>query len=88
MSCYAKADEYYEKALAISKEIGDKNGEASAYRDLGIVFSYLGEYDKAAKYLQEALVIQKQIGDKQGEAEKYGNLGNVFQSQDEYGKAK
>ena len=75
---YAKAEEYLQKALQIQREIGDKNGEATCYANLGNVFQSLGEYVKAEKYLQKALKIQREIGDKKGEAVSYGNLGNVL----------
>ena len=44
---YVKAKEYYEKALAISMEIGDRAKEGTWYGNLGNVFSSLlnlGEY--------------------------------------------
>ena len=44
---YDKAKEYLEKALAVQIEIGDKEGEASSYENLGTVFESLGQYDKA-----------------------------------------
>ena len=71
----------------ISKEIGDKGGEASAYGNLGTVFKSVGQYTKAEEYLQKALVIKKEIGDKEGEASAYGNLGTVFQSVGQHAKA-
>ena len=71
----------------IKKEIGDKNGEASAYGNLGTVFKSVGQYTKAEEYLQKALVIRKEIGDKQGEASAYGHLGTVFKSVGQYTKA-
>ena len=52
----------------IRKEIGDREGEASSYGNLGTVFQSLGEYGKAEEYLQKALAIQSEIGDKEGEA--------------------
>ena len=64
----------------IRKEIGDKQGEASSYGNLGTVFQSLGEYVKAEEYQQKALVITKEIGDKTNEASCYGNLGTVFKS--------
>ena len=84
---YCKAEEYLKKALVITKEIGNKKGEASSYGNLGIVFQSVGEYGKAEEYFQKALAIRKEIGDKKGEASSYGNLGTVFQSVSEYGKA-
>ena len=44
---YDKAKEYLQKALVITTEIGDRQGEASSYGNLGTVFLSLGQYDKA-----------------------------------------
>ena len=84
---YVKAREYYEKALAISVEIGDKKGEGTMY-GLGTVFQSLGEYVKAREYHEKALAINMEIGDKRGEGARYGNLGTMFYSLGEYVKAK
>nr|XP_058968802.1 tetratricopeptide repeat protein 28-like [Pocillopora verrucosa] len=74
-----KAKEYFERALAIATEIGDRRGEALCYGHL--------KYDKAEDYLQRALVIKTEIGDRNGEATSYGNLGAVFLSLGQYNKA-
>ena len=42
---YDKAKEYYQKALLIRTEIGDRGGEVAAYGKLGTVFQSLGQYD-------------------------------------------
>ena len=84
---YTKAEEYLHKALVISKEIGEKKGEAFVYGNLGTLFKYVGQYALAEEYLREALTIRREIGDKEGEASTYGNLGTVFQSVGQYTKA-
>ena len=56
---YNKAQEYQEKALAITIEIGDKYGEAAIYGNLGTLFQSLAEYDKSRKYQEKALAIKK-----------------------------
>ena len=71
----------------ITKEIGDKKGEVSAYANLGVVFQSVDQCTKAEDYLEKALVIRKEIGDKQGEASDYGSLGTVFKSVGQYTKA-
>ena len=43
----------------MTTEIGDRNGEASAYGNLGIVFQSLGEYAKAKEHLERALALTK-----------------------------
>ena len=48
---YAKAEEYLQKALTIKTAIGDKDGEASCYINLGNVFQSVGKYAKAEEYL-------------------------------------
>ena len=80
---YEKAKTYQENALVITKEIGNRRGEAG----LGTVYESLGEFEKAKTYQENALVIRKEIGDKQGEATCYGNLGAVYHSLGEYEKA-
>ena len=61
---YDKAKEYLQKALVITNEIGDRNGEGTCYGNLGTVFQSLGRYDKAKEYLQKALLIATEIGDR------------------------
>ena len=61
-----KAKEYLHKALVITTEIGDRNGEGACYANLSKVFQSLGEYGKAREYLHKALVITTEIGDRKG----------------------
>ncbi|KAL9950920.1 hypothetical protein ACROYT_G043492 [Oculina patagonica] len=84
---YAEANDYLKKALTLSKEIGDKKGEADVYGNLGNVFQLLGDYEKAREDLEKALTISKEIGDRNGEASINASLGVVFQSLGEYVEA-
>ena len=61
-SNYEKAQEHHEKALAICKEIGDRDGEVVAYKNLGACFHALDIYNVAEKYINRALLISKNIG--------------------------
>ena len=47
VSKYAKVEEYPRRALAITKEVGDRQGEASCLGNLGTVFQCLGDHSKA-----------------------------------------
>ena len=85
---YVEAEELYEKATKIMKEMGDRKNEAYYDEEIGIMSYCLGEYHKAKEYLEKALAIRIQIGDKEGEASSYGNLGAVFLSIGEYDNAK
>ena len=60
LSQYDKASEYQEKALAITKEIGDRDGEEKSYLNLGTVCQSLSQC--------EALAIKTEVGVRDGEA--------------------
>ncbi|WP_375453051.1 NB-ARC domain-containing protein, partial [uncultured Nostoc sp.] len=47
---YQQARNYYEQALAIYREIGDRQGEAIVLKALGFAHSSLGEYQQARNY--------------------------------------
>ena len=81
---YEKARAYLEKSVALQKETGDRNGEASSYANLGTVYHSFGEYEKAGEYLEKSLAIYNEIGDRNGEASCHRNLAAVYQSVGEY----
>ena len=62
------------KALVITQQIGDRQGEANSYGNLGNVYGYLGKYEKAEEYQKKALRINQEIKDRKAEATCYGNL--------------
>lgn len=74
---YVKAKEYYEKALEIAQEIGDRKQEARCYERVAQMLSYGNdhEYVKAKEFQEKALAIAQEIGDKETEARCYGQLG-------------
>lgn len=57
----AKAIEYYEQALSISREIGDRRGEGADLGNLGLAYSDLGEVEQARTCWQQSLAIFEQI---------------------------
>ncbi|MGE5341555.1 MAG: tetratricopeptide repeat protein [Candidatus Omnitrophota bacterium] len=59
---------YAEKSFRIAKKIGDKDGEAWAYLNLGEVKWLVGEYRSAAEYYARANKPLKQSGDMAGMA--------------------
>ena len=87
-SKYEESKGFYERALSVSKEIGDRKGEALAYENLGTVCHSLGEFVKAKKYFHNALMVRKDIGDRKGEALACKNLGTECRSLGEDVKAK
>ncbi|VVB95981.1 Photosystem I assembly protein Ycf3 [uncultured archaeon] len=70
-----KAIEYYEKALGIAQEIGDRRAEEVYFSNLGDAHANLGMARKAIEYYEKALGIAQEIGDKQNESIWLSNLG-------------
>ena len=83
----AKAKEYHEKALAIQKELGNRENEVSCYIGLGDACQSLGD-DKAKEYYEQALGIAKETGNREKEARCYDKLGSFFESIGDYYMAK
>ena len=84
---YRKANEYFEKALEIAVEIGDRAGEGAACEGIGLAFDWQGEYSKAIEYHQKAIEIAVAIGDRKGEGQAYQGLGLAFFKLGEYSKS-
>jgi tetratricopeptide (TPR) repeat protein len=87
MGIFKLSLKYYEQALKIAKEIGDKRGKEISLGNLGAVLSHLGEYRKALEYLEQALKIAKEIKNRQGEGFGFGSIGTLYNSLGEYRKA-
>jgi tetratricopeptide (TPR) repeat protein len=56
-----KAIYYYEQALKISREIGNRFGEGTQLGNLGLVYTLLGKPKKAIVFLEKSLSIAKSI---------------------------
>jgi adenylate cyclase len=84
LSDYAQALSYYQKALAIHEEIGNKNGIANNLGNIGLVYSNLSDFPQALSYYQKALAIYEEIGSKEGIARNLGNIGIVYLSLSDY----
>ena len=50
-----KALDYYEQALPLYRQVGDRGGEATTLNNIGMVYSALGEKQKALDYYEQAL---------------------------------
>jgi tetratricopeptide (TPR) repeat protein len=66
-----------EGLLAAARQRGDRQGEALAQTDLGILRYHEGDYRRATAHLQEALAICRELGDRRAESEVLGQLGLV-----------
>ncbi|HEX7635256.1 MAG TPA: tetratricopeptide repeat protein, partial [Noviherbaspirillum sp.] len=82
-----RAEEMYRKALAIEEALGRKEGMASDYGNLGILYWDRGELDRAEEMYRKSLAINEALGRKEGMASDYGNLGNLYRDRGELERA-
>ncbi|MBI3660427.1 tetratricopeptide repeat protein [Candidatus Acetothermia bacterium] len=64
-------------ALALRRNLQDKNGEGMALLLLGVIHQYLGEYQMALDHYEQAHKIRKELEDKAGEAAVLNNIGTI-----------
>jgi len=73
-----KAIEYYQLALAIAHESGDRNRKGLWLGNLGDSYADLGQTEKAIEYTQQALAIARETGNRSREGAWLGNLGTSY----------
>ena len=69
---------FYEQALVIDREIGDRRGEGADLGNLGLAYAALGQAERAIGFYEQQLVIVREIGDRRGEGNALGNLGTAY----------
>lgn len=74
----AIAIDYYQQALTISQQIGDRRGEGVCLGYLGLAYNVLGQIESAINYHRQALIISQEIGDRRSEGADLGNLGMAY----------
>jgi tetratricopeptide (TPR) repeat protein/transcriptional regulator with XRE-family HTH domain len=62
-------------ALTAARSIGDRAGEASALRNLGIAAGALGRQDEAIDRFEQSLAIREELGDRDGMAATLTSIG-------------
>ncbi|MBC8213544.1 MAG: tetratricopeptide repeat protein [Candidatus Marinimicrobia bacterium] len=78
MGHFEEAEEGLETALDIAEGHDNKQGIASVYNCLGIVFKDLGQYPKAIRYYEKSLKMQIKLDDKYAEAKTLNNLASCY----------
>jgi tetratricopeptide (TPR) repeat protein len=70
--------DYYERALAIKREVGHRGGECSQLSSLGNHYGSVGEPERAMDYFQQALAITREMGAKGSEERNLLNIARVL----------
>ena len=84
---YPSAIDHYQQALAISRDIGDRQGEVTSLGGLASCYSAQNDYPRAIDHYQQALAISRDIGDREGEAYGLGGLAGCYYAQNDYPSA-
>ena len=84
---YVKGEGYYDKVLAITKELGDRRTEVTWNVELGNMCRSVRQHAKAKIYYEKALEIAMEIGHRENKIWCNTNLGNVLQPIGELAKA-
>lgn len=63
--------------MEIAERLGDRQGQAKAYGNLGNTLKSLKKYDEAIQCCESHLEITRDQGDRLGEGRACYNLGNV-----------
>ena len=83
---YAEAISYSQRALILSRQCGDRMGEANALANLGYGEVFQAQqlesapevYETAIAYLEQGLELSERLGDGQSRALCYTSLGNAY----------
>ena len=73
------ADDCYQQALKIYREVGDRLGEANTLIAIGDVLQFLDRRDEALNHYSQALDFYREVGDRLGEANTLIAIGDVLQ---------
>ena len=82
-----KAVLFYDQAIPLHREAGNKLGEASAITNLGLLYFNRGEVLKAIEYSEIGLRIRQGTGDKDEISHSFNNLGLIYKNQGDIMKA-
>lgn len=84
---YPDAQMCYQQTLELSRQSGNKRGEAEALNNLGVIAFYQRNFAQALGYHQQALTIRRSIGDRTGEGISLMNLAQATRDAGDYSQA-
>ena len=82
-----KALGFYNQALPLTRQVGNRGGEAAVLTGIGGVYSNLGEQQKALDFYNLALPLSQEVGDRGEEAAVLISIGAIYSDLGEQQKA-
>jgi predicted ATPase/class 3 adenylate cyclase len=73
-----EAEQHYQSALELSRELGERGSEAEALYKLGSLLMTTARYDEAAQMLERAAEVSRSSGDREGRRRAMAQLGRVY----------
>jgi len=80
---YREALNYYQQALIVDRETGDRAGEGQTLYNIGKAHAALGHFGQALESYRQALAVYREVGDR---AEEGKTLYNIWRVQDALGQ--
>jgi tetratricopeptide (TPR) repeat protein len=80
LSQSGKAVEYYQKALPLYQQIGDKDGQAMTLSSMGDAYSYLSQSRRGIRFYRQALPLFQQAGDDRGGVVNLIDLADAYRN--------
>ncbi|OFY62846.1 MAG: hypothetical protein A3H98_09765 [Bacteroidetes bacterium RIFCSPLOWO2_02_FULL_36_8] len=93
---YGQAMIYADEAVILCEKLfSTKNNlsaiininKATAYNNMGMIYSDKSDYDKALKFYLKALLVYEKLGNKNGVSDSYNNIANIHTYKSDYNKA-
>jgi predicted ATPase/class 3 adenylate cyclase/predicted negative regulator of RcsB-dependent stress response len=78
---------FYQRALSLYQEIGDREGVAFALLELGYAMELQGNYQQAQRYVEESLALRRATGTAHDIIWSLLRLADIFRDQGEYERA-
>jgi tetratricopeptide (TPR) repeat protein len=78
---------WLEQALSAARKYNDQYSEICALNNLGLAYSYLGEFRRAIEFHEQVLKIVRELGDRGNEGRVLGNLGIAYKNLGELRRA-
>jgi len=73
-----EAIKYFNQALPLYRQMGERSGEALTLNDMGPAYAGLGQKQKSIEVYNQALAIWRELGGRPGEALTLNNIGRFY----------
>ena len=84
---FRKAIEFYEKSLKLNNGLGNENGEAMIYSNLGLLYADIKNYEKSYESFQKTLAARRSFDQKEGVVQALLNCSGALNAMKKYSES-